>query len=51
METSVLVSIITSPREGHLKVKHNSLIVFDSTKPDSDRSKFPREDFSETPYV
>ena len=51
---------MASPRELHLKEVfhvfsflkgyHNSLMIFDPTKPDIDLSKFTREDRSETAY-
>ena len=60
METSALASTMALPREGHLdavfhmfsflKHKHNGVIVFDPTEPEIDINKFPREDWSDTPY-
>ena len=60
METSALASMMELPREGHLdavfhmfsflKRKHNGVIVFDPTEPEIDINKFPREDWSATPY-
>ena len=60
METYALASMTALPREGHLdavfhmfaflKRKHNDVIVFDPTEPEIDINKFPREDWSATPY-
>ena len=60
METSALASMMAFPHEGHidavfhvfafLKRKHNGVIVFDPTEPEIDFNKFPREDWSATPY-
>ena len=60
METSALASMIALPREDHfdavfhmfafLKRKHNGVMVFDTTEPEIDINKFPREDWSATPY-
>ena len=60
METSALASMMVLPREGHLdavfhmfaflKRRHNGVIVFDPTEPGIDINKFPREDWSATPY-
>ena len=33
-----------------LKRKHNGVMVFDPTEPEIDINKFPREDWSATPY-
>ena len=60
METSAMASMMALPREGHLKTvfqmfafikhKHNGVMVFDPSEPDLDLSKFPKEDWSATPY-
>ena len=60
METSTLASMMALPHEGHLdavfhmfsflKRKHKGVIVFDPTEPEIDINKFPREDWSATPY-
>ena len=60
METSALALMMALPREGHLdavfhmfaflKRKHNGVIFFDLTEPEIDINKFPREDWSATPY-
>ena len=60
METSALASMMVLPHEGHLdavfhmfaflKRKHNGVIVFDPTEPEININKFPREDWSATPY-
>ena len=60
METSALASMMALPREGNLdavfhmfvflKRKHNGIIFFDPTEPEIDINKFPREDWSATPY-
>ena len=60
METSALASMMALPREGHLdaffhmfaflKRNHNGVMVFDLTDPEIDINKFPREDWSATPY-
>ena len=54
MRTKVLVSMMALPREGHLdavfhmflflKIKHNGVMVFDSTEPKIDSDIFPCED-------
>ena len=59
METSALASMMALPCEGHLdavfhmfaflKRKHNVVIVFDPTEPETDTNKFPCEDWSVTP--
>ena len=58
--TSALSLIMVLPREGHLdavfhmfvflKRKHNGVMVFDPTETEIDINKFPREDWSATPY-
>ena len=60
METSAMASMMASPRQGHLdqlfhmfaylRIKHNSLMVFDPSEPDIDESQFVREDWSAAPY-
>ena len=50
MEISAMVSIMASPRKGHLeqlfhmfvylRIKHNSLMVFDPSEPDIDEKQF-----------
>ena len=60
MEKSALQSMMKYPHEGHLKEvfhmfaflkgKHNSLMVFDITEPETDLSKFTIEYWSETSY-
>ena len=60
METPALASMMTFPREVHidvvfhmfvfLKRKHNGVKVCDQTEPEIDINKFPREDWSATPY-
>ena len=60
MENSALASMMALPREGHLdavfrmfaflKCKHNGVMIFDLTEPEIDINKFPREDWSATPY-
>ena len=60
MVTSTLASMMALPHEGHLdavfhmfafqKRKHNGVIVFYQTEPEIDINKFPREDWSATPY-
>ena len=60
METSALALMMALPREGHLdavfhmfaflKRMHNSIIVFNPTEPEIDINKFPRGDWSVTPY-
>ena len=54
MKTSAMTSMMAMPREGHmeqlfnmftyLRIKHNSLMVFDTTYTDIDNSQFVRED-------
>ena len=61
METSVPASMMALRREGHLdavfhmfaflKRKHNGVMVFDPNEPEIDINKFPREEWSATPYV
>ena len=60
METSALASMMALPREGHLDAvfhmcaflncKHNGVVFFDRTEPEIGINKFPREDWSATPY-
>ena len=60
LETSALASMMAFPCEGNLdavfhvfaflKRKHNGVIFFDPTEPEIDINKFPREDWSATPY-
>ena len=60
METSALASMMALPREvrldaffymfAFLKRKHNGVIVFYPTEPETDINKFPHEDWSATPY-
>ena len=60
METSALASMMALPREDRLDVvfhmfaflkrKHNGVMFFDPTEPEIDINKFPREDWSSTPY-
>ena len=48
------------PQQGHicavyqmfafLKTHHNGVMVFDSTEPNIDETKFNKEDWSATPY-
>ena len=59
-EVSIMSSHMTLPRQGHLqqlyhmfgylKIHHNAEIVFDSSDPDIDMSKFERQDWSGTVY-
>ena len=61
METSAMDSTMAIPREGHpeqllhmfayLRIKNNSSMVFDPTKPDIDDSQFVCEDWSASAYV
>ena len=60
METSALASMMALPQRGHLnaifhmfaflKARHNAVMVFDPSEPEIDESKFPREDWTATPY-
>ena len=60
METSALASMIALPREGHLgqlyhivsflKCKHNTVMVFDPTEPEIDKSQFTDKDWTATVY-
>ena len=55
-----MASMMASPRQGHLeqlfhmfaylRIKHNSLMVFDPTEPDIDEKQFVREDWTAAPY-
>ena len=60
METSALALMVALPREVHLdavfhmfafmKRKNNGVIAFDPTETEIDINKFPRKDWSATPY-
>ena len=60
IEVSAMALMLALPMEGHLeavfqtfaflKSKHNGVMVFDPTVPDIDKTQFPREDWSATPY-
>ena len=60
-EVSMMSSMMANPRIGHLeklfhvfvylKSNHNAEMVFDPTVPEIDVDKFPREDWSHTPYA
>jgi len=60
METFSLAPMMALPREGHLnaafhmfaflKLKHNAVMVFDSSEPEINESEFKRDDWSATPY-
>ena len=60
-EVSMMSSMMANPRIGHLeqlfhvfgylKSNHNAEMVFDPTVPEIDMDKFPKEDWSHTPYA
>ena len=60
MEVSSMASMIDFLREGHLQavfqmfsfldIKHNVFVMFDPTDPDIDKTRFPTECWSATPY-
>ena len=55
-----MASVMALPHEGHLTAvfqmfsflmrKHNLVTVFDPTEPEINKTKFPTEDWSATPY-
>ena len=60
-EVSMMASMMANPRRGHLdqllhifgylKANHNAEMVFDPTMPNIDKSQFPRQSWSHTPYA